>query len=418
MALEKLTLHYQTDSGIQRVGTMDMVFIHDGIPKPTRKATWSAPDLIEPHVKAPSDFAAELHGLLRIPSIASKHWIIRQYDHEVQGGTVIKPLVGRHADGPGDASVIRPVYGSARGVALAVGCQPRFGDIDPYQMALNGIDEAIRNIVCVGGDPERTAILDNFCWPKCSEGGGERNLGALVRACQACYDGAMAYGDPFVSGKDSLSNEFITDKGQRIQIPYTLLISAMSVLEDVDKCVTMDAKRAGDLLVLVGLTRRELGGSHYYARRELIGASVPVVDLVEGPRTAKTVAGLISRGLVAAAHDLSEGGLAVAVAEMLFAGGLGASIDLAGVPCVEDADDDPTLLFSESASRYLLEIAPGDFDALARGLKELGVRFGVIGRIEQNTGGARLKIRSARSGWLMDEPIEGLQGSWLGRLDW
>jgi phosphoribosylformylglycinamidine synthase len=285
-------------------------------------------------------------------------------------------------------------------------------------MALNGIDEAIRNIVCVGGNPDRTAILDNFCWPKCSEGVGERNLGALVRACQACYDGAMAYGVPFVSGKDSLSNEFITDKGQRIQIPYTLLISAMSIVNDIDTCITMDAKRPGNLLVLVGLTRRELGGSHYYARRELIGASVPVVDLVEGPRTAKAVAGLISDGLVAAAHDLSEGGLAVAAAEMLFAGGLGASVDLAGVPCAEDANDDATLLFSESASRYLLEIAPADFDAVARGLKDQSVRFGVIGKIEQNAAGARLKIRSARSGWLMDEPIEGLKKSWLGRLDW
>src|SRR3954466_2952487 len=137
-------------------------------------------------------------------------------------------------------------------------------------MALNGIDEAVRNIVCVGGDPERTAILDNFCWPKCSGEGGEKNLGALVKACQACYDGAMAYSVPFVSGKDSLSNEFITETGQRIQVPYTLLISAMSVIEDVSRCITMDAKQAGNLLVLVGLTHRELGGSHYYALRNLV----------------------------------------------------------------------------------------------------------------------------------------------------
>jgi phosphoribosylformylglycinamidine synthase len=369
----------------------------------------------EPHVAPPTDFAAELHALLAMPTIASKHWVIRQYDHEVQGGTVVKPLVGPRHDGPGDASVMRPVAGSDKGVALAVGCQARFGDIDPYQMALNGIDEAVRNIVCVGGDPDRTAILDNFCWPKCSD---PQNLGALVKACQACYDGAMAYGTPFVSGKDSLSNEFITDKGERIQIPYTLLISAMSVMEEVSRCVTMDAKRAGNQLVLVGLTRREFGGSHYLARRGLLGASVPMVDLKTGPATARAVAGLIAKGLVASAHDLSEGGLAVAAAEMLFAGGLGASLDLAGVPCAEDADDDATLLFAESASRYLLEVEPANFDALARMLKDRRIRFGVIGRVEEGAGGGRLKIRSIKSRQLMDAEVEGLKKSWMGTLDW
>jgi phosphoribosylformylglycinamidine (FGAM) synthase-like enzyme len=184
---------------------------------------------------------------------------------------------------------------------------------------------------------------------------------------------------------------------------------------DVGRCITMDVKKAGNQLMLVGLTKRELGGSHYLARLGLVGASVPVVDLEMGPKTARTVAGLISRGLIASAHDLSEGGLAVSVAEMLFAGGLGASVDLAGVPCAEDADDDATLLFAESASRYLLEIESGKFDAVARSLKESGVRFGVIGRIEE---GGRLKVRSTKSGWLMDESVEGLKQSWLGRLDW
>jgi phosphoribosylformylglycinamidine synthase len=410
----KLTLHYLPagTSEAQTVGTMDMEFIHDGIPKPTRKAVWQAPEHVEPHLAAPKDFAAEVHALFRMPTIASKHWIIRQYDHEVQGGTVLKPLVGKDHDGPGDASVVRPVLSSSKGVALAVGCQPRFGDINPYQMALNGIDEAMRNIVCVGGNPDRTAILDNFCWPKCTD---PRNLGALVKACQACYDGALAYGTPFVSGKDSLSNEFITDKGERIQIPYTLLISAMSIIEDVSRCITMDAKKAGNHLVLVGLTKRELGGSHYFARHNQVGASVPVVDLKAGPATAKAVAGLIGRGLVTSAHDLSEGGLAIAAAEMLFAGNLGASLDLAGVPCAEDADDDATLLFSESASRYLLEVSPANFDALARSLKDAGIRFGVIGRVEESP---RLKIRSTKAGWLMDEPVEAFKKSWLGTLDW
>jgi phosphoribosylformylglycinamidine synthase len=225
----------------------------------------------------------------------------------------------------------------------------------------------------------------------------------------------MAYGVQFVSGKDSLSNEFITGTGGRIQIPYTLLISAMSVVGDVGRCITMDAKKAGNQLVLVGLTRRELGGSHYFARRGFTGASVPLVDLATGPATAQAVAALIAGGLIASAHDLSEGGLAVAAAEMLFAGGLGASIDLAGIPCAEDADDDATLLFSESASRYLVEVSAASFDAVARSLKEKGIRFGVIGRIEESP---RLKIRSSKAGWLMDESVEILKRSWLKTLDW
>jgi phosphoribosylformylglycinamidine synthase II len=408
----KLTLHYAANGQTHQVAQLDMSFIHDGIPKPTRKAEWTAPANVEPHLPPPKDFAATLHGLLQMPSIASKHWIIRQYDHEVQGGTVIKPLVGPGHDGPGDASVVRPLLDSKRAVVLANGCQPRFGDIDPYQMALNGIDEALRNIVCVGGDPAKTAILDNFCWPKCTD---PRHLGALVKACQACYDGAMAYGTPFVSGKDSLSNEFITDKGERIQIPYTLLISAISVIDDAGKCITMDAKKAGNHLVLVGLTKRELGGSHYYAMHGHVGSGVPVVDLRMGPTTARTVAGLIARGVVASAHDLSEGGLAVALTEMLFAGGLGAAVDLAGVPCAEDADEDATLLFSESASRYLLEVTPAAFDEVARTFKNAGVRFGVIGSLQEKTS---LKIRSSKSGYVMDESIESLKKSWLGTLDW
>jgi phosphoribosylformylglycinamidine synthase len=225
----------------------------------------------------------------------------------------------------------------------------------------------------------------------------------------------MAYGTPFVSGKDSLSNEFITDKGERIQIPYTLLISAMSIVADVSRCVTMDVKKAGNHLVLVGLTKRELGGSHWYARHGFVGSSVPVVDLQMGPTTARAVSGLIRGGAVAAAHDLSEGGLAVALSEMLFAGGLGASVDLAGVARSEDVTDDAAILFSESASRYLLEISPDRFDAAARALKEAGIRFGVIGNVTEN---ANLKVRSIKGGALMDEPVEGLKKSWLGTLDW
>jgi phosphoribosylformylglycinamidine synthase len=225
----------------------------------------------------------------------------------------------------------------------------------------------------------------------------------------------MAYGTPFVSGKDSLSNEFIGEKGERIAIPYTLLISAISVIDDVERVVTMDAKKAGNLLLIVGETRRELGGSHYYALNQELGASGPVVDLKTGPATARAVAELIRGSAVAAAHDCSEGGMAVALAEMLFAGGLGAEVDLSGAPVGADVNDDATLLFAESASRYLLEIAPERFDAAARMFKTAGVRFGVIGRV---TEAAALVVRGIKGDAVMNEPLEGLKKSWLGTLDW
>ena len=402
----RLTLHYQGHS----VASMDMAFIHDGLPRPTRTAVWQEPVLADPVLSPPDNYAQVLESLFSMPTLASKHWIIRQYDHEVQGGTVVKPLVGPQGDGPGDGAVLCPVPGNVRGVALAVGCQPRFGDIDPYQMALNGMDEAIRNVVCVGGDPSHTAVLDNFCWPKCSD---PMHLGALVRACQACYDGAMAFRTPFISGKDSLSNEFITDTGRRICIPYTLLISAISIVPDTRRCITMDAKTPGNHLIIVGNTARELGASHYWSLRGHTGRSVPVVNLRNAPRVHAAVAGLISGGLIASAHDLSEGGLAVAVAEMLFAGRLGATIDLAAVPCTEGADSDEVLLFAESATRYILEVTPENFDAVVKALR--GLRFGLLGQVTQKP---NLVIRSARAGFLIDEPVERFRQAWIKPLDW
>ena len=178
----------------------------------------------------------------------------------MQGASVIKPLTGVTNDGPGDAAVIRPKYNSDRGVAISCGMNPCYGDIDPYWMALSGIDEAIRNLVCVGAKTDRIALLDNFCWGDCTK---PETLGTLVRAAQACYDGAIAFDAPFISGKDSLNNEFRRDDGTRISIPATLLVSAISLVDDVGKCVTMDVKKPGNLLFIVGETKNELAGSHY-----------------------------------------------------------------------------------------------------------------------------------------------------------
>lgn len=430
------------------VGRLDMHFLHEGIPTPTREALWDAawgadaggvrcttasfaggallPEKegaefapVSAQASVPPALLLEaLRALLAHPNIASRAWIIRQYDHEVQGGSVIKPLVGVRADGPGDAAVIMPVAGSSRGLAIGNGLATGLC-ADPYVMGLAAIDECVRNLVCVGADPSRIAILDNFCWPSCKD---ERNLGSLVRAAEACYDGAVAYRTPFVSGKDSLNNQFVTQDGRVIQIPPTLLISGLGLVPEIARCTTMDLKRAGNLLVLVGLTSGRLGGSHWLSmvaddeslsRRQAgsadaVGASpeLPTVDLVMGPRTAAAVARAIGAGIVRSAHDPSEGGLLVAAAEMALAGGLGCTIELDHVPIAEAAKSGPggaagvrarpradALSFAEDPSRYLLEIEPGSLASLERLL--VGVPHAVIGRVDADPvltleiGGAR-----------------------------
>jgi phosphoribosylformylglycinamidine synthase len=223
-------------------------------------------------------------ALLAHPNIASKHWIIRQYDHEVQGNTLLKPLVGPMGRGPGDAAIIEPVPWTKRGLAIACGLQTGLGDPeiggDPYLMTLAAIDECVRNLVCVGADPSRIAILDNFCWPSC---GKAENLGSLVRAAEGCYDGAKAYRTPFVSGKDSLNNQLkytdpATGKERVIEIPPTLLISGMGIVPDVRVATTMDAKRAGNVLLLVGTTTDEMGGSHLQRIGGCGASAVPRTD--------------------------------------------------------------------------------------------------------------------------------------------
>jgi phosphoribosylformylglycinamidine synthase len=295
--------------------------------------------------------------LLSSPSICSKEWVIRQYDHEVQGGSVVKPLVGVQNDGPSDAAVITPILGSTRGLAIGCGINPRYGDLDPYWMAASAIDEAVRNVVAVGADPSRIAILDNFCWGNTDR---PETLGSLVRAAEACRDVAIAYGTPFISGKDSLNNEFHAGD-VHITIPPTLLVSALGIVPDVRKCVTMDLKRPGNWLYLLGVTKAELGGSHYHLVQGLSGGQVPEVDLESAPRLFKALHEAIQRGWVSACHDLSEGGLAVALAEMCFAGGLGARCESSfGALGLDE------VLFAESNNRFLVEAEAaiaGDLEA-------------------------------------------------------
>ncbi len=394
----------------QQVGEMDMEFLHEGVPKYSRQAVWQRPALGEPSQPEKDNYNDDLLKVLSSYNVASKEWVIRQYDHEVQGGSVIKPLVGAVNDGPSDAAVILPKIDSRRGLAISCGMNPLYGDIDPYWMALAGIDEAIRNLICVGGRMDRIALLDNFCWAKCTD---PEVLGTLVRAAQACYDGAMAFQAPFISGKDSLNNEFVCEDGTVIRIPPTLLISAMSLVDDVEKCVTMDAKKPGNLLFVVGRTHNELGGSHYYKVHGHLGANVPRLDLSLAPRIAQRIGTAIAEGLVASCHDCSEGGLAVALAEMAFAGGLGIEADVRGLPKSGDCSRTDAQLFSESNSRYIVEVTPENYDAFAK--RMLNLPFGQVGEV---TAGPKLIIRSGQGRTIVDADIEILKEAWQRTFNW
>ncbi len=394
----------------QEVGRLEMEFLHEGICKFSRKAVWKTPKLSEPMLTEKSDYTDDLKGILSSYNVASKEWIIRQYDHEVQAASVIKPLVGVVNDGPSDAAVIRPLYRSDKGLAMACGMNPCYGDIDPYWMALAGVDEAIRNLICVGARYDRIAVLDNFCWGDCSR---PETFGTLVRAAQACYDAAKIYGTPFISGKDSLNNEFRCEDGRRIAIPSTLLISAIGIVDDVNRCITMDAKSAGNLLFVVGLTANELGGSHYYRLQNLVGATVPKTDIARAARTAQALAGAIADGLVRSCHDCSEGGLAVALAEMAFAGGLGIDADLRGLAASADCVRTDSQLFSESTGRYVVEIAPEQFSAFAKRVSDLP--FGQIGKV---TDSGRLVIRSRSGKAVIDADVMELKDAWQKPLAW
>jgi phosphoribosylformylglycinamidine synthase II len=365
----------------RQVGDLDMRFLHHGRPPVVREAVYApAPTLPLCLPEQARDFTPTLLKILGSLNVASKEGIIRQYDHEVQGGSVVKPLVGVANDGPSDAAVVRPVLSSRRGIVVACGMNPRYGEFDTYHMAASAIDEAMRNCVAVGADPRRIALLDNFCWGDTDR---PETLGSLVRAALACYDLAVGFGVPFISGKDSLNNEFrFTDAaGQRqaIAIPPSLLISAIGQIADVAKCVTMDLKEPGNWLYLVGQTDEELGGSHYNLVESLRGGHVPQVDAEQSKRTFYGVHSAIDAGLVRSCHDLSEGGLAVAAAEMAFAGGLGAIVSLNDVPRPLGSAHPAVLLFSESNSRFLCEIRPENANAFEACLR--GVPFGRLGEV-------------------------------------
>lgn len=348
-----------------KVADMEIAFLF-APPKAAKTAMSESVVLEEPDFAEPELLTETLFRLLASPNIASKESVVRTYDHEVKGNTVLKPLQGENG-GPNDAAVLKPLNDSWKGIVISCGMNPNYGKIDTYWMAASVIDEAIRNNVAVGG--RRIALLDNFSW-----GNPERpeRLGSLVRACEACYDFAIAYKTPFISGKDSLYNE--SPLGP---VTPTLLVTALGIVPDVRFAVSMDSKSPGDSIYIAGETFNELGGSEYYRLKGFLGKTVPEVRKNQAKKVYKALTKAIDLRLVKACHDLSEGGLAVAAAEMAFAGGHGVEMDLVDVPARNSKRND-FILFSESNSRFLLEVsqkARKDFEALMK-----GTVFSQIGR--------------------------------------
>lgn len=402
----RLTLKYNDTV----VCDLPMEFMHDGRPPVIREATYTpAPESETLSGEPKFDLLESLKAILSSYNVASKQWVVRQYDHEVQGGSVIKPLVGVNDDGPGDAAVVRPRQETMQGVVMSCGMNPYYGDLDPKWMAASAIDEAIRNAVAVGADPDKIAILDNFCWGNTDR---PETLGSLVRAALACHDMALELGTPFVSGKDSLNNEFRPAGQEPISIPPSLLISAMGQVKDVRKCVTMDLKTPGNVVMLAGWTNNELGGSHYNLVNGLTGGRVPKVDVNEAGLIFHAVHAAIDAGLVRACHDLSEGGLAVAAAEMAFAGGWGVDLDIDVLACEAAILENATAkLFSESNTRFLLEVAPENVEKVQAIFGDMPCD--PIGVVTED----KTMTVSAGDIELFSESIDVLKDAWIKPLD-
>ncbi|MCP4481504.1 MAG: phosphoribosylformylglycinamidine synthase subunit PurL [bacterium] len=365
----RLVLKYENDI----VCDLDMEFLHGGVPRYKRYAEW--PGVLLKTAKYPKiDANKVLLKILNHPNVCSKEWVIRQYDHEVQGSSVIKPIQGKH-EGPGDGAVVRPVAESFKGVSVSCGINHEYGKVDPYWMSLANIDEAMRNMICTGGVLERAAFLDNFCWGDPED---KKELAGIVRAAKACHDASLVYGIPFISGKDSLNNTYLDKEGNLLSIPGTLLISSIGVLKDIRKCLTMNLKQSGNLLYLIGETEDELGGSIFNVINNIETTNLPKVDLKTSKKTMDRMNEIIDEELITSIHDCSEGGLAVTLSEMAFAGGMGAEIDISDV---NNRLNSYTKLFSESCSRFIVEISTSskaDFEAKFADKQLICLKLGMV----------------------------------------
>jgi phosphoribosylformylglycinamidine synthase subunit PurSL len=399
--------------GGETVCSLKLDFLHNGVPRMHIEAKWTPPRVTTPGLRPPEDLTGTLTTVLGRLNVCSKESIVRQYDHEVQGASVLKPFVGVANDGPADAAVLRPVLGSMQGVAVAHGLAPRYSDLDAYAMAACAVDEAVRNAVAVGADPARIAGLDNFCWcdplPGLTNPDAAYKAAQLVRAARALQDVSLAFGIPLISGKDSMKNDYVS-KGRRISIPPTLLFSVIANVPDVRRVVTMDVKYPGDRVYLLGKIRRELGGSELFAQLGISGGEVPQVHPNEAASLYAAVHRAILRGWLRSAHDCSDGGLAVALAESAFAGERGLDLDMAGL-AREEGLAPFELLFSETPSRLVVTVSPLHAAEFEGAMEGLPCRY--LGDVTTHD---RLTIRGEKDRLWIDANLDELKAVWQATL--
>lgn len=424
-AVESTVIGKYTDSGKLHItyngdtcAYVDMDLLKSGFPDWEFDAYWLSPEqrgLFEPVLGEPEKFNAVLLDMLARPNICSREWITRQYDHEVQGGSVIKPLVGKDADVYSDATVIRPVLSSSKGLVFSQALLPYYSVIDAYHMTACTIDEAVRRMVAAGGNPDHVGGVDNFCWPSIQydpdkNPDGRFKAAQLVRSCKALYDMCMAYGIPLLSGKDSMYVDgHLPGKygeSHKVSALETMQFSAVGVCENIEKCVTMDVKHAGDRVYILGQTRNELGGSEYYDLFGYIGKNVPRVAPEKFMPVYDALFSCIQKRLPASVHGIYRGGLGVHLAMIAMGGNLGLDIDLTRV-LSDSVFRNDTLLFSESAGRFLVTVGPRFADEFEKICA--GIPCACIGRV---TASGVLSVNGLDNRQLISIPVADLKAAW------
>ena len=390
--VESTVIGEYTDSGKLHIkykdktcAYVDMDLLDKGFPDWEFDALWTPPELrglSEPVLSEPKDYGKVILNILARENICSKEWITRQYDHEVQGTSVIKPLVGVKQNIPTDASVIRPVLDSKRGLAFSQSILPWYSQIDAYDMMTCTIDEAVRRIIAVGGSLDHIGGVDNFCWPNIQfdpekNPDGKFKAAQLVRSCRALKDMSLGYGLPLLSGKDSMyvDGHLPGEYGETVKVSAleTVQFSATGRVEDITKCITMDPKMPGDLIYILGVTKNELGASEYYQSYSKVGLNLPKVNIEQFKQTYKILEKAIANEMVESCHAVARGGFAVHLALTALSCELGLDINLGKVPVSDErgAMRNDKILFSESAGRFIITIAPENkenFEKLFKGL--------------------------------------------------
>jgi len=413
--------HFQINHNGECVGSLPIDFLHEGCPQLELHSEWVPPVQSEVALPRPSkDILSEtLVEILSRPNVASKEWWVRSYDHEVIGQTVVKPFVGENHDAPGDAAVIAPIPGSTIGAVISNGIVPRYSDIDAYSMTAAAIDEAVRNAVCVGVDLEMIAGLDNFCWPDPIQSektpDGKQKLAQLVRSNRALEDVCRAYRLPCISGKDSMKNDAVID-GRKISVPPTLLFSLIGRHRDITKSVTSDFKSDGDIIYLLGLTEQEIDATELaYMLMERgeggIGNSAPKLDPVRNMEMYRALTKAMERKLVRSAHDCSDGGLSVCLAESCFGHDGGAHVDVSQVLSENDNLNEWGILFGESLGRIVVSVSPQNSPEFEKMVEDHAwYKIGTV------THEKKLVIVDEKR-TLLESDIESLKIAWKGTLD-